>query len=94
MAVATPTLDEIKDALSRNADYEEVGSVAKARAYITAARRALSEQPSSAADQGSSVTFDIPLIRDEMTRAREYVQANENSTSGVRFLTAKDGFRR
>ena len=59
------TIDEILDALSDNADFEEVGSVARARSFITAARRFLS-LPSSQSDQGSSLGYTPQVVQQEM----------------------------
>ena len=90
------TIDEILDALSDNADFEEVGSVARARSFITAARRFLS-LPSSQSDQGSSLGYTPQVVQQEMALARQYVAANQDPTSAtsqVRFLSAAEGFRR
>ena len=90
------TIDEILDALSDNADFEEVGSVARARSFITAARRFLS-LPSSQSDQGSSLVYTPQVVQQEMAIARQYVAANQTptaATSQVRFLSASEGFRR
>ena len=90
------TIDEILDALSDNADFEEVGSVARARSFITAARRFLS-LPSSQSDQGSSLGYTPQVVQQEMAIARQYVAANQTptaATSQVHFLSAAEGFRR
>ena len=90
------TVDEILDALLDYADYEEVGSVARARTYLTACRRFLS-LPASQSDQGSSLGYTPQYVQGELDFARRYIAANDtatNSSSSVRFLSASQGFRR
>lgn len=90
------TIDEVIDALSDNADFEEVGSVAKARAFITAANRFLILTPSSQSDQGSSLSMGLPQVQSLLASARAYVTQADNSsaaTSRVRFLSAREGWR-
>ena len=92
-------IEEITDDLSDYADYEEVGSVARARKYITAAKRFL-QHPISESDQASSHSFDPASIREELVHARAYVRANARRGSnvsggaGVKYLGVSDGFRR
>lgn len=95
--MAEGTLQDLRDALWDNGDFEEVGSVAKAKAYITAATRWLALEPASQSDQGSSLSFAPAQVERLMQRARAFVAANSNSSSintGVRFLSASSGFRR
>ena len=90
------TLTEILDALNDYSDFEEVGSVARARSFITAARRFLA-LPSNESDQGSSMGYSPQLVQQELAYARQYVRANQEATAGtsqVRFLSAAEGFRR
>ena len=94
--MAAATLTEILDALNDYADYEEVGSVARARMYVTAARRFL-QLPTSSAEQGSSLGYSPEMIQNEIAVARAYIDANAatpNGSGAVRFLTAAEGFRR
>lgn len=91
------TIDEIFDALSDNADFEETGSVTKAKAFITAATRYLVLSPNSQSDQGSSLTINAGQIESLLQRARAFVTSNTSSTARtakVRFLSAGEGFRR
>ena len=94
--MATPDIDEITDDLLRNADFEEKSSVAKAKAFVTAATRYLIASPQSASDQSSSLTINAGEIRDLLTRAQQYVaqQAARSNGTSVRFLSAAEGFRR
>lgn len=89
--MAAATVDEIIDALNSYSDYEEVGSVSRARSYITAARRFLA-LPSTSSEQGSAMGYTPQLIRDEMAIARSFIAANDGP-SQVRFLGVEYGFR-
>lgn len=94
--MAAATLTEILDALNDYADYEEVGSVARARSYVTAARRFL-QLPSSSSEQGSSLGYTPEMIQAEIALARAYIAANSqanSANSSVRFLSAGEGFMR
>ena len=90
------TLDQILDALNDFSDYEEVGSVSRARSYVTAARRFL-QLPSTSSDRGSALGYTPELIQAEIAVARAFIDANTSTSSGssaVRFLSASEGFRR
>lgn len=95
--MAAATVDQILDALNDYSDFEELGSAARARSFITAARRFLA-LPSTSADQGSSMGYTPDMVRREMEVARAFVQANPSPSSAdnsrVRFLVASEGFRR
>lgn len=95
--MAAATITEILDALNDYADYEEVGSVARARMYVTAARRFL-QLPTSSAEQGSSLGYTPEMIQNEIALARAFIAANATptsaATSSVRFLSAGEGFLR
>lgn len=91
------TIDEVFDALLDNADFEEVGSVTKAKAFETAAVRYLFYAPQGMSDQGSSLTQSVQQIENLLNRARSYIKENATataSTTSVRFLSAAEGFRR
>jgi len=78
-------------------DYEETGSVARAKAYITAAKKWLNLVAGSASNQSSSMTFNVQQIHEELKHARAFVAANDTSVKGrpggVRFLGSGDSFR-
>lgn len=94
--MAAATLTQILDDLNDYSDYEEVGSVSRARSYVTAARRFL-QLPSSSSEQGSSSGYTPQLIQEEIRLARAYIRANDtNVNSGnsqVRVLGIAEGFR-
>lgn len=79
------------------ADFEEVGSVARARLFITAAKRWLIIRADSASNQSSSMTIGKSFVESMMTRATEYVAMNATTAGGgssrVRFLGAGLSFR-
>jgi hypothetical protein len=90
------TIDEVIDALLNNADFEASNSVAKARAFVTAANQFFILTPASQSDQGSSLSMGLAEIRNLLTAARAFInQADTNSaaTSRVRFLSARTGWR-
>jgi hypothetical protein len=84
-------LEANEQAMWDNADFEEVGSVAKARAYITAATRYINHTPESASDQGSSLSINKASIRENIRRAQAFIAAN--SRRQVRFLGPGGSFR-
>lgn len=85
------TLAEVTEDMVDNADFEESGSVAKARAFATAATKYLILKPTSQSNQSSSLSWDNNQIQALIARARDYIAAN--STSKVRFLGVGDSFR-
>lgn len=87
------TIFEVEESLLENADFEEVGSVAKAKAFVTAARRWLVLKPQSASNQSSSMSMNAQQVADMMNAAQAFVDANDSSRSNVRFLSVLQGFR-
>lgn len=85
-------IGEIEDDLIEYADFEEVGSVGRARLFVTAAKRWLILRPESASDQGSSLSMSKSVVEGLLKRAQNYVAANAAAGSGgrVRFLSATD----
>lgn len=91
--MAIPTLSEIVDSLLENADFEEEGSVTKAKAYAIAAKRYLSIAPQSQSDQGSSMSMDTAQIRAMLTRAQLFIESNKSDGSRVRFFGFSSDYR-
>jgi hypothetical protein len=90
------SLDTTINALIDNADFEEVNSLAKAKAFITAAKRYLISAPRMASDhQGHSQQTNPEQVKAMMDKASEFVSANETSStsSSVRFLGVGGDFR-
>ena len=85
---------DIEADLVEYADFEEVGSVARARLFITAAKRWLILRPDSASNEGSSLSMGKSVVMDMLKRAQDFVAANDNSGGGrVRFLGVGGNFR-
>jgi len=81
----------IESDLLEYADFEEVSSVARARLFITSAKRWLILRPESASNQGSSLSMSKSVVVDLLKRAQDYVAANASGNSGrVRFLSAEN----
>lgn len=79
------------------ADFEEVGSVSRAKLFITAAKRWLILRAESASNQSSSLSIGKSFVETMMKRAQDYVSANASTASGgrggVRFLGVGSNFR-
>jgi hypothetical protein len=75
------TLTEVQDALIENADFEEVASVTKAKAFITAAKRYFILAPNSSSKEGASLSLNIQQVENLMRRAQDYVRANDTANN-------------
>jgi hypothetical protein len=88
---------DIEADLIEYADFEEVASVARARLFITAAKRWLILRAESASNQGSSLSLGKSFVESMLKQAREYVVANQSTPNGasanVRFLGVGSNFR-
>lgn len=74
------TLSEIQEALLENADFEEVASVTKAKAFITAAKRWFILAPNSSSKEGVSLSLNSQQIENLMKRAQEFVSLNDTAS--------------
>ena len=86
-------LTQVQEDLLDNADFEESGSVSKAKAFITAAKRWLILRPQSSSHQGNSLSMDVNQVRQMLSRAQSYVAANDTSSaanSNTRFFSAEN----
>lgn len=88
--MATQLSDIVEDLID-NADFEEVGSVAKARAFATAATKYLILKPTSQSNQSSSLSWDNNQIQSLLVRARDFIAMN--TPGRVRFLGVGTDFR-
>lgn len=89
MATLTTLRASILDAL----DYEETGSLTKAKQVVTLCRKLLIVTPTSSGAGGSSVGWDIAHINKIKEEAQAYVAAN-TAGAGVRFLGVEYDFGR
>jgi len=88
---------DIETDLLEYADFEEVGSVSRAKLFATAAKRWLILRAESASNQSSSLSIGKAFVQDMLKRAQDFIADNEQtvtgSTPGVRFLGAGGYFR-
>lgn len=91
------TLDEVMDDLVDNADFKEVDSLAKARAFVTAAKRFFILSPQMQSNQGSSLSMNSSQIQSLMNEAQLFADAKEAASnpykSQVRHWSYAEGFR-
>lgn len=85
-----PSIADVEDALIDLADFEELGSAARARAFITAANRWLALRAESASNQSSSVTLGKSYVEKMAARARVIASAGSGS---VRHLGVARDYR-
>jgi hypothetical protein len=83
---------DIETDLLEYADFEEVGSVARARLFVTAANRWLILRAESASNQSSSLSIGKSFVENMLRRAQAFVSANV-STGDVTFLQPGGFFR-
>jgi len=87
-------LADVQIDLLEYADFESVGSVARARLFITAANRWLILAAESASNQSSSLSIGKSYVENMLKRAQEFVAANDSAANGgVRFLGVGSSFR-
>lgn len=86
---------DVQELLVEYADFEEANSVARAKLFITNARRWLILCPESSSEQGSSLGMSKSTVVDLMKRAQDFIVANDTSNGAgrVRFLGAGINFR-
>jgi len=87
------TPNDIIDNFNDYADYEEIGSVARAKSFITWAMRMLALPEETRRNQNALV-YDKAVIESQLNAARNFVLANEQSSgSSVAFFSVEN-FRR
>lgn len=90
------TIAEIETDLLDYADFEEVGSVSRARSFITAAKRWLILRADSASSNSQSMSIGKAFVENLLNRATAYVSANDTTSSvggRTRFLHVGSSFR-
>lgn len=93
--MAVEPIDALNDCVTY-ADWEETGSVTRAKAFITAVNRYLLLSPQSQSDQGQSLAISVTELANMRNRAQVFVAQSVESGSGasVRFLgVSQVGFR-
>ncbi|HEX5498165.1 MAG TPA: hypothetical protein VFX03_03020 [Thermomicrobiales bacterium] len=91
---AASTTDQVKAAYDDSASYDVDRSVAEAQTFIAACRILLRRIP-AAARQGDSLSIemDVKLLRQELRRAVQWLNAINGAGGGQRFSDFSD-FRR
>lgn len=97
--MTTTDIPTIITALCDNADFEEVDSLTKAQAFVTAATRYLILSPQSSSGEGVSMSLSVAQIENLLTRARMFVEMKRSAggmggSPRVRVLVFREGFRR
>jgi hypothetical protein len=92
--MTTYDLIDVQNLVVEYADFEETNSVARAKLFVTNAKRWLILQPESASNQSSSMSMSKSVIHDLLKRAEKFIEANDTSNNGtVRFLGVGNFFR-
>jgi len=89
---ASDALSTAKTDYVTNEDYDEEGSVSKAKAFVVACRKLLLYLPKrSGSSSGEEVEFDPKIIQEELNNAKRWLMAN--NTSGqrrTRYMSIED----
>lgn len=81
----------VRNAYDDNASYAEDKSVAKARAFLTAARILLRREYASLSDGGSAAQKRVDLIQKEIDSAKEWLERFEDYDDvGTQSVTVAD----
>jgi len=87
------TLESCHAAYGEFADYDKVGSVARAREFIVACRRLLLLLPKSANHAGAQLSLNPEEVSKALDKAQSWVAVNDSATNGgVRHFSTQ-GFR-
>lgn len=92
---STSTLDEIEAEMFSNDDFAETGSVAKAKAFASAARLWLRKVPSATSSNGRSMALNVSAVERDLQRAYQYINVagDANANGGVKILGVSSTFR-
>lgn len=81
---SSSTNAEVWAAYDDNASYEEQGSLAMARSFVTACRLLLRRTPQMAMHDGKNqIQNNLTVIREEMERAQRWIDAQPSDSGGV-----------
>lgn len=79
--MAAATLAELDEIIDANADYAEVGSAAKARAYASAMRRKLNLIIQSGGQGQSQITLPVETLKQLLAEATQWLAVNGSASS-------------
>jgi hypothetical protein len=93
--MAAASLDDILDDLNDYSDYEELDSLARAKTFLTAARRFL-QIPSSQSHNSASHAYNQASVQEMVRHARLFIAQKQSqaASGGVRNLGIGSDFRR
>ena len=76
----TSTNADVAAAYDDNACYAETGSLARAKAFVTACRILLHRRPSQMGGLGNARSFDQQLVQKELERAQDWIVARPDAS--------------
>lgn len=76
------TLTQVENAYVDNASYEEDADVAKAKAFVTAARILLLKLPAEAGTRENHLKLSTNEIAAQLKQAQAWVAANDTGSTG------------
>lgn len=84
------TLDDVRAAYADNASYSEDGSVAKARAFVTACRLLIQMQPAAASKGGDSLSLDLRLLSEQIADAQRFISQSNLTAAPPRCFSIEN----
>jgi hypothetical protein len=81
---------QVRAAYDNNASYEEDGSVAKAKAFITACRILVHRLPKRIQKSQDIVDLTVTEVQAELKAARQFVASSASSGGGFRHFNVED----
>lgn len=89
-------LADVENDLLEYADFEAADSLARAKLFVTAAKRWTILAAATASNQGSSLSRSKAEVMQMLARANSFIAAKEAASSGesrVRYFSVSQGFR-
>ena len=82
--VSTSTIAALRTEIETNADYEEESDTAKAKAFISAARKLIMRLPAESRQGTTAVRHELGVLKEMQAEARTWLaaQGGGNSASG------------
>lgn len=92
--MTTYDIETVAQTILANSDFEETGSLSKAKAFVTAVTRWMILSPESSSNQSSSLSWSKQQINVLLQSARAYIAANDSSNgTSVRHLGVSQDFK-